>query len=501
MRKIPATMVTQHPDHVSKPYFLDQAFISTRDESEECYRSFADIGATEYKWDWEGKLVDESVLERLFSDYYSYFKKQQLGRDRFLTFRLPNPNAETEFRIGRAFMSIAAANSMAKKVKLNSPALFEVILPMTESADAMMAIPEAYAQMHNLTHEIYRFDTSIITNLEVIPLFEQVETISHADDIIREYVEKYKKKFGTTQTYIRPYMARSDPAINSGMIPTVLAVKIALSRFKALEKELGITMYPMLGAAALPFRGGLTPHTVKDFVKEFSGIRTTTIQSAFRFDYDLDDVKEAIQMLEALLPKGKAKTVSTEDEKALRQLISTFEKEYKKSVEPLAPIINDVAKLLPKRRERVQHVGLFGYSRGVGKVKLPRAIGFTAAMYSLGLPPEIIGTGRGLREAKKKGLLPILEQYYLNIRKDLLRAGRYVNKELLAKRAKESATWADLQKDVQAIEEYLGKPLEPKTGEELEHVVLTKVIANRLSDNLSVSEFIEEAARMRKSMG
>ena len=68
MRKIPATNVTQHPDHANKPYFLKEAFISTRDESEECYRSFAELGATEYKWDWEGKLVDESVLERLFSE-------------------------------------------------------------------------------------------------------------------------------------------------------------------------------------------------------------------------------------------------------------------------------------------------------------------------------------------------------------------------------------------------------------------------------------------------
>ena len=59
-RKIPATMVTQHPDHASKPHWHDSAFLTTHDEAEEAYRSFAELGATEYKWDWEGKLVDEN---------------------------------------------------------------------------------------------------------------------------------------------------------------------------------------------------------------------------------------------------------------------------------------------------------------------------------------------------------------------------------------------------------------------------------------------------------
>ena len=37
------------------------------------------------------------------------------------------------------------------------------------------------------------------------------------------------------------------------------------------------------------------------------------------------------------------------------------------------------------------HIGLFGYSREIGSVRLPRAINFTAALYSVGIPPEILG--------------------------------------------------------------------------------------------------------------
>lgn len=50
-RKIPATMVTQHPDHSAKPYWHTSAYITTQHEADEAYRSFSEIGVTEYKWD------------------------------------------------------------------------------------------------------------------------------------------------------------------------------------------------------------------------------------------------------------------------------------------------------------------------------------------------------------------------------------------------------------------------------------------------------------------
>src|SRR5581483_3322338 len=132
-RKIPATMATQHPDHASKPFWYKEAFIPAIAEAKECFLNFSELGITEYKWDWEGKLVDESVLERLFAEHFDYFKKHPLGKDEFLTFRLPNPKVETEFRMSRALMGIASAAGLAKQVGLHSPPLFEVILPMTES--------------------------------------------------------------------------------------------------------------------------------------------------------------------------------------------------------------------------------------------------------------------------------------------------------------------------------------------------------------------------------
>lgn len=493
-------MVTQHPDHGSKPYWHYKSFISTQYETEEAYRSFAELGATEYKWDWEGKLVDESVVERLFSTYLDYFQKNPLGVKTFLTFRLPNPRVETEFRVGRAFMNMASAASIAKHIGFTIPPLFEVILPMTETAEEMLSLQEAFVELRGLKHPLYKMD-NFLTNLRVIPLFESVEIILNSDKILEKYLKLYKKKFKKTPPYMRPYVARSDPALNSGLIPTVLAIKIALSRYKVLAKKYKLPLYPIIGAAALPFRGGLTPLTVAEFALEYKGIRTTTIQSAFRYDYPLKDVVSGIRLLEESLPKGTAQTVSPKEEKDLRKLITVGETAYKEVIEVLAPLVNTISLAIPRRRERFLHIGLFGYSRGDGKVKLPRAIGFTAAMYSLGLPPELLGTGRVIAYAKKHNLLPLLEKYYLFLKKDLQRAGGFLHKKNLDYFVEKLPIGKKLAEDIGEIESYLGNVLEPCTLEEKKHGHIAEKILQNLNDKKTLEQLIRQGAILRKSLG
>ena len=485
-------MASQHPDHAGIPYWHTKEFISTRMEVKECFLSFKDLGIDEYKWDWEGKYVDESVVEKLLSTNFDYFREHPLGKEKFITFRLPNPKVETEFRLGRAFMGILSAAALAKQLGLHPNPLFEVILPMTETAREMIDIQEAFAEIASLKHVLYSFNEDTIKHIQVIPLFENTETMMNSDAILREYLTLHNKTFGFTPTYMRPYVARSDPALNSGIVPTVLAIKIALSHYKDLEKESGVLMYPIIGSASLPFRGGLTPQTAKQFAKEYAGVRTALIQSAFRYDYPFTDVIQGIQTLHKELPKGEAKHISKQDEAEIRSALSAFEQPYREAVEHLAPMVNDIASLLPRRRERVQHIGLFGYSRGVGNVKLPRAIGFTGAMYSLGLPPELIGTGRGLAKANIK----LIEQTYIGIKDDLRRAGRFLNKKTLKKFQLEG-----VEEDVKAIEEYLGEPLGPVTSNELEHKELVDLIVTRLERGNLTGDLLTQAAILRKSLG
>ncbi len=501
LRKIPATMATQHPDHARRPFWQKQNFIPAVEEARELFLSFADLGIAEYNWDWEGKLVDESVLERLFGEKYDFFQKNPLGKDKFLTFRLPNPKVENEFRLGRALMGILSAASLAKQIGMHSPPLFEVILPMTESAEEMIDIQEAFAEIARLKHPLNKFQKDLLSHIEIVPLFEQVGTIINSTKILESYLHLHKKIFGFNPQYIRPYVARSDPALNSGIMPTILAIKIALSRYKAFAKKHHISLYPVIGVGTLPFRGGLNPLKPQRFTNEYPGIRTCTIQSAFRYDFPKAAVKKAILYLNKQLPQGHARDIPQKEEAKLIQLIPKFEHYYRSTVEKIAPLINDIAKFLPPRRERVQHIGLFGYSRGVGKIKLPRAISFTAALYSLGVPPELIGTGRSLALARKANALSLVEKYYINLKHDLYFAGKFLYKPGLLALSKKFPAFKEILKDVEAAELFLGKPFAAKYLNEQEHQLISAKILKNLKNGKNLAHLIEQAAILRKSMG
>jgi phosphoenolpyruvate carboxylase len=496
---IPTVMVSQHPDNASKPSWHTEAYIRDHDEVQECFNAFSKLGVSEYKWDWEGKFVDESVFERLVSTYPSFFHKNQLGRDKFLTFRLPDYRVHTEFRFGRALMGIISAAGLAKEIGFCSPPIFEAILSMTQSAEEIIAIQEAFIELASLKHPLYK--TNLMKNLNIIPLFEDVYRIMDSATILDKYIHLHKSRFGVFPSYLRPYLARSDSALSSGIVPSVLAIKLALSKYAQFTKATGIKTFPIIGAGSLPFRGGSTPYSVRQFTKEYSGIKTMLVQSAFQYDFPQKDVLTAIGQIDRILPKSKALIISSKDEENIRKVIADFEPFYQKTVKKIGPTVYSIATYMPARRERLKHTGLLKYPREIQGVKIPRAINFTASLYSIGIPPEFIGVGRGLKAVKKHGNLSVIEKTYFNFHADLERAGHYLNKNVLSALAKKSIGWREIQEDIKIIEAYLGHRFMPETPEEKAHQVFSESIYERFTKGIEMTDLIEEAAVLRRSLG
>jgi len=440
-------MATQHPDNARAPYWLRDGFIGTSNEVEECYRCFKDLGCEEYLWDWEGKHVDESVVEKLIEHYRDFFSKKQLGKDVSLTFRFPNIWQERQYRLAKAFVSIISANDFAADCGLHSPPVSEAYLPMTTDAKQVFYIQEKYRAVARAFKALESTGPAGIT---ITPLIEEVRLIAKADQIVSDCM-----RAGERRTKV--WLARSDPALNSGCAAAVLGVKIGLDRLRRLGEKTGVAIHPIIGVGSLPFRGGLTPRSVKAFAGEYAGVRTVTIQSAFKYDYPLPEVKTAIKRLPALLNK-KAKQV---DEKRVLEAIGVFEKFYTKTIEGIAADVNKLSSFVPRRRERRLHIGLFGYSRMVGKKKLPRAIPFVAALYSLGVPPEFIGSGRALAELEKNNLTDAAEDAYTGLRNDLLQAGCFLNRENLELLSEKNGAWRAIREDVLLAEDFLGQKLGP----------------------------------------
>jgi phosphoenolpyruvate carboxylase len=110
-------------------------------------------------------------------------------------------------------------------------------------------------------------------------------------------------------------------------------------------------------------------------------------------------------------------------------ILAKTRREYELQIESFAPFINSIAAYVPARRARKLHIGLFGYSRCVAGVCLPRAISFATALYSIGLPPEFLGL-KALSKLTEKEW-PLLKKYYQKLDYDLKVAGEFVSWENL----------------------------------------------------------------------
>lgn len=503
MRKIPATMATQHPDNASAPFWdkHHEPFISVHKEMQEAVICFKDLGTGEYMWDWEGKHADAAVIDKLFSEYHDYFKENQLNRDKFLTFRLPNIWEEKGYSLLQAMTVVLSAEDFARDLGFDNRPLFEVILPMTESADQLM-------KMHLLFEKLANFKSKEFTtgepdnqnSIELIPLVESVQSQQQVGKLLDEYLEKYQKHYSKKPEYIRPFFARSDPALVSGVLATVLANKIAIAQAYKFGEKSGIKIYPISGVGSLPFRGGLSPSTIDGYIREYPGVRTVTVQSSFRYDNDEEKVKEAIKELEEKLPATKAEPLDDLTLKKLMGIIKKSERIYQSTLSAVAPDLKQVFASVPKRRERRQHTGLLAYGRKVGEQKMPRAITFTAGFYSLGVPPEFIGLGRTLKDLTNDES-DLLTTNYKLLKNDLQRAGRYLNIENLEILASNNPEWSEVKKDVELARQILGIEIGPKADDEKKHQEVTSQIARTNEAGKELTDKIVESALLRKSLG
>jgi phosphoenolpyruvate carboxylase len=206
------------------------------------------------------------------------------------------------------------------------------------------------------------------------------------------------------------------------MLPAILVVKITLQRLHALQKKCNIPIYPILGLGTNPFRGNLTPLNVNECLNEYPSVQTFTIQSAFKYDYFDGQVRDAIEKINSY---ERTAPHIIDEENAL-DITERLSSAYREQIKELAPLINKVARFVPKRRMRKLHIGLFGYSRNMEGITLPRVISFCASLYSIGLPPELLG----LHYLTEKDLL-FLQDACPTFLDDISLAVSYYNKDVM----------------------------------------------------------------------
>jgi phosphoenolpyruvate carboxylase len=481
-------MSTQHPDNISMPFFADSEVMTGEAEVKEAFYVFSQLNCKEQMWDSEGKEVDNEVVEKLLSKYTEFFKKNTIGKDVYLTYRVPNPSVQKDQ--GKILLetlhSIPRAYDVARIIYGDVAPIFEVILPMTTNYQEVERVKDYYEKVivGQKGMKIGRDGIKVKDwvgdfkpeSISVIPLFEDYDSFMNAPHIVEKYLE------GKKQEYQRIFLARSDPALNYGSATAVLMAKIALLELSELEEKIGIDLLPILGVGSAPFRGNFKPDNVNNCGDEYPSVQTFTLQSSFKYDHPFRDVANAIDMLNY---SRRGEPLALDKKKALA-LMKKMTEEYQKQVGKVADLINIASNYIPSRRMRKLHVGLFGYSRSMKGMKLPRAIKFCGALYSIGLPPELIGLS-----ALSEKEFDELHDVYVKIDEDLKDSARYLsekNLELLPKEIKEGVKKVLGRIDYEIDEEYAG--------------ITEKILAQIMKgQEITIREDIKRAAWMRKFLG
>lgn len=407
---IPLAMATQHPDSASRAF-------TAREEVDEAVKDLLPVwkggfGLDEKMIDYEGKLtpyhqvswVVEAVLEHGLVP----------GEDFLITPRIPSERLEEAERQVMVLWGVIVANKKAVESS-GEAAVRYIITPMCSSGYEVYVLQRRIMKMQKLAEEEIGARTGTI---EVIPLVEDITSLLHAEKVVEGMRNALLNNLGIHYSHYRVLLGKSDTALAHGHLASSLALVTAISKLHALADAWGTPIYPIVGVGALPFRGHLSPSGVREFVKQYAGYSTVTVQSGLRYDMGREAVREVIEYLKRGLGRAPSKGFGGPLSLIVR-VARLATAEYLRIALRLAGKVLALAQAVPRRRDRLSHnrygrsflsslrftadhALITGFIDQAKKVRVPRAITYSAALYSGGLPPSLIGLGQGLERVRKE---------------------------------------------------------------------------------------------------
>lgn len=501
---LPYAMATQHPDSVSRSF-------TAQDEVKEAIEDLLPLhegghGCDEKMVDYEGKLTPYHQMKWIVDEALKMGLEP--NKDFLLTPRAPNDRLEDIERQLLVLLGAMAANKLSVS-NTGEQAIRYIIYPMSESPYELIALQRRIVRVQRLAEE--ELGLSNVRPLMVVPLIEDVVKHFHVDKLIEGFHSMAHKECGVLYDHYRVLLGKSDAALHYGHLASSISIVIALSKLYRWSRNNGVRVYPILGVGKPPFRGHLAPESIDAFIEQYSGYYTITIQSALRYDTPRQDYVKVLKVLRSNVGR-KPLVLGTEEEQVLIEAARLATRAYLDLLIRVAEQVGIVSRYIPRRRDRVPTeqygrnivapLAFSSYTKSAPReLVLPRAIKFTASLYTMGIPPALMGLGRGLRMIERELGDHALELIIKTLPMLRIDAGfelRFFHPTIARSYVGEKALKLILS-DVEEVQELLGVSAE--SVEEYEKLLIEAHKHIVTGDAEKAVGLIEKAASIRGALG
>jgi len=373
------------------------------------------------------------------------------GVDVFVTPRMVSSFHEEPFRQLMTMLAIVEGIHYCFE-NFREQGIFEVVQAATMTAEELRNCKVRCEGLLKLVGDYLNIRTEGM-EIRIIPLFGGMAEHLSMNQMLSLFIKDVGIK-----DYMRVFIGKSEAALLYGHLASALSCKIAISYCKKIEDESGIEVYPILGCGALPFRGHMTLENSDNFLREYRGVHTYTIQSGLRYDHGVEKTRALIEKMREAV--NRAPLEFSDDERLeIERMIFLFAKNYLLELSEIAEKISVIADYIPDQRERLLNVEEVAYYRELRNVESilrlcpdkdvkrsimgfaytafhrpPRWVKFVASTYTCGLPPEFIGLGSSLKEIEEtmgsKAVEKLLSEIYPSLEADIKFASRFLDRDM-----------------------------------------------------------------------
>jgi len=416
---IPKLMCTQHPDTTVR--------ISAQQEVDEAIQAYTMYRCDEVMSDYEGKLTPYAQPKDIVLKAHDL--EIPIGERFFITPRIPNPSLEGFDRVDLSIEAGILANYYSHRLQ-DIQAVKWFILPMVEDINILRLVQRLIIRKINVLIE------ELNTKMEPVQLVPLLED-THRHVLIQDYVltvVSVLKEFNVDTSVLRVFIGKSDAAVKSGHIASVLSITYALSALHKLSKELDIEIKPIIGMGVPPFRGALNnPELVEGMAQRYRGFSTATIQSAVRYDIAYKDYLVVMNTLSSSIDLSPSQL----PDEAIN-MIDRASRSYRNIVSRYIGTIQKIAECVPGTRDRISWKS---YGRLLPahheELSVPRAIVYTSAWYATGIPPTYLDA-EFVVDLYKKNMLDDVLKMIPHLENEWRYDSRFYVRDVAAKRLDEN---------------------------------------------------------------